>query len=234
MAWAPVGLRGNPVTRLVACAALCLLPWSIRRHLLSLFFGYRLHPTCRIGFALVAPQSLVMGAHSYIGHLTVARGLRALELANHATIGRLNWITAYPKDKHQFFKNDVDRDPSLLLGPHAAITHRHIIDCTDQIAIGPFTTIAGYRSQVITHSIEPGTGSQHAKPIRIGEYCFVGTSCVILGGASLPGYSILSAMSLLNHQFVDTYALYGGVPAKKIKPLSPELPYFNRSTGVVY
>jgi acetyltransferase-like isoleucine patch superfamily enzyme len=156
-----------------------------------------------------------MGAYSSIGDLTVARGLQDLELADYATIGRLNWITAYPKNKHQFFASSVHRNPSLLLGAHAAITHRHIIDCTDQIAIGPFTTIAGYRSQVITHSIEPSTGSQQAKPIRIGEYCFVGTSCVILGGASLPGYSILSAMSLLNHQFVDTYALYAGAQPKR-------------------
>jgi acetyltransferase-like isoleucine patch superfamily enzyme len=175
-----------------------------------------------------------MGAYSSIGHLTVARGLRNLELADYATIGRLNWITAYPKAGRQFFETDFDRNPSLVLGTHAAITNRHIVDCTDKIAIGPFTTIAGYRSQVITHSIDPRSGRQHAKPVLIGEYCFVGTSSVILGGASLPSYSILSAMSLLNRQFVESYALYGGVPAEKIKTLPPDLPYFTRSRGVIY
>ena len=35
-----------------------------------------------------------------------------------------------------------------------------------------------------------------AAPITIGDYCFVGTNCVLLGGSVLPSYSVLAAKSL--------------------------------------
>ena len=74
---------------------------------------------------------------------------------------------------------------------------------------------------------------QTSKPVIIGEYCFVGTDCVLLGGAALPDFSVLAAKSLLNKAFTGEYALYGGIPAHKLRELPKEAAYFHRVTGHV-
>jgi acetyltransferase-like isoleucine patch superfamily enzyme len=74
---------------------------------------------------------------------------------------------------------------------------------------------------------------QTARPIKIGDYCFTGTGCVILGGSALPSFSVLGAGSLLNKELTETYTLYGGTPARPIKPLSRNCGYFCREEGIV-
>jgi acetyltransferase-like isoleucine patch superfamily enzyme len=209
------------------------LPWFLRRALLQLLCGYCLHPTSRIGFSLVYPDELVMGEHASIGHLTICKGLKRLHMGAHAAIGRGNWITGFPAENKTFFAHQKDRVPELVLGAQSAITHRHIIDCTSAVHVGEFTTIAGFRSQILTHSIDLMDCRQSSAPVSIGDYCFVGTDCVLLGGSVLPSYSALGAKSLLNKAHTQTHALYAGVPAKAIKSLEPELKYFQRDVGFV-
>ena len=47
-----------------------------------------------------------------------------------------------------------DRDPSLILGDHAQIASYHYIDCVDTLELRPHAAIAGFRSTVLTHSID--------------------------------------------------------------------------------
>ena len=210
-----------------------LLPWSLRRCVLNWLFGYRIDRTSRIGFAWIFPKKLVMDAHSRIGHLTVCKGLELLELGPYATIGRGNWITGYPSGSTKHFDRQPERRPCLVMGEHAAITNRHLIDCTDSVSIGAFTTFAGFCSQILTHSIDMETCCQASAPISIGKYCFVGTDCVLLGGSLLPDNSVLGAKSLLNKQYFEEYWLYAGVPAKPVKQLANDLAYFSRVNGFV-
>jgi acetyltransferase-like isoleucine patch superfamily enzyme len=219
--------------RWLVCVITLPLPWPVRRVLLQWCCGYELHPTSRIGCSLVAPEELVMREHASIGHLTVVKGLKRLELGPHASIGRGNWITGFPAANKTFFAHQKDRVPELILGAQSAITHRHIIDCTNSIRIGEFTTFAGYRSQILTHSIDLMDCRQSSAPVRIGDYCFVGTDCVLLGGSVLPSYSALGAKSLLNKAHTQTHCLYAGVPAKPVKSLEPDLKYFQREVGFV-
>jgi acetyltransferase-like isoleucine patch superfamily enzyme len=209
------------------------LPWFLRRVLLELFCGYSLHPTSRIGLSLIYPDELVMGEYSSIGHLTVCKGLRRLHMGVHSSIGRGNWITGFPAENKTFFAHQKDRVPELILGSQSAITHRHIIDCTNSVHIGEFTTIAGFRSQILTHSIDLMDCRQSSAPVRLGDYCFVGTGCVLLGGSMLPSYSALGARSLLNKAHTETHWLYAGVPAAPVKSLGPEVKYFQREVGFV-
>ena len=101
------------------------------------------------------------------------------------------------------------------------------------LSIGAFSTIAGYQTQFLTHSIDIEAGRQRSRPIVIGEYCFVGTQSVLLGGSVIPSFSVLGAKSLLADSFVEPYWLYGGVPAKPIKPLNHKAAYFCRAIGHV-
>jgi acetyltransferase-like isoleucine patch superfamily enzyme len=220
--------------KLIVCVVTLPLPWGLRRILLQLFCGYSLHPTSRIGLSLVYPDELVMGERASIGHLTVCKGLHRLHLGAHATIGRGNWITGFPAANKTFFTHQKDRVPELIIGAQSAITHRHIIDCTSAVHIGEFTTVAGFRSQILTHSIDLMDCRQSSAPVRIGDYCFVGTDCVILGGSTLPSYSALGAKSLLNKTHTEAHCLYAGVPARPVKSLGSEMKYFQREMGFVH
>ena len=209
------------------------LPWSLRRTFLEKRFGYSIHPTSRIGFAWIFPERLVMEAHTNIGHLTVCKNIALLHLREHALIGRGNWITGFPPGPSPHFMAETDRRPELIIGEHSAITHRHLIDCTNSVTIGRFTTVAGFQSQILTHSIDIEHNRQASKPVRIGDYCFLGTNSVLLGGSALPNYSVLGAKSLLNKAFIETHHLYGGVPARQLQALPADCAYFKRTTGFV-
>jgi acetyltransferase-like isoleucine patch superfamily enzyme len=207
------------------------LPWFLRRLILNWFFGYHIHRDASIGFAWIFPEQLVMASGSAIGHLSVCKGLERVEMGEFALIGRLNWITGFPRSSKEHYEDQLDRRPQLIMGEHSAITNRHLIDCTNEVSIGAFSTFGGFRSQILTHSIDMNRNREWSEPVRIGKYCFIGTDCVLLGGSSLPDYSILGAKSLLNKQYSDTFWLFAGVPAKPIKQLASDQAYFTRKVG---
>jgi acetyltransferase-like isoleucine patch superfamily enzyme len=212
-----------------------LLPWFLRRKTLQWWFGFEIHPTARIGLAWIFPAKLVMEADARIDHFTVAVNLEKIVLKNKAKIGRGNWITGFPRGKNSLhFQHQANRQPELIMSESSAITKNHHLDCTDRISIGKFTTIAGYNSQLLTHSIDVLMNRQDSSPITIGEYCFVGTNVVVLGGATLPARSVLGAKSLLNKSFTEEWKLYGGVPAKMIADIPRDAGYFMRTDGFVY
>ena len=211
-----------------------VLPWTIRRSLLERHFGYSIHPTSHIGFGWIWPQRLVLEEHARIGNLNVCKNIDLLHVGAHAVIGQLNWITGFPSGPSRHFGHQPDRRPEMIVERHAGISSRHFIDCTSRVRIGAYATLAGFRSQLLTHSIDLAAGRQSSEPIEIGEYCFVGTEAVVLGGASLPHHSVLGAKSLLNKKLEIPFQLYGGVPAKPLKTLSPEMEYFRRTEGFVW
>ena len=211
-----------------------LLPWSIRRTFLERQFGFTIHPTARIGLSWIFPRRLIMEEGARIGHLTVCKGADLLHLGAHSIVGQLNWITGFPLGHSRHFAHQVDRRPELIVERHAGISSRHFIDCTARVRIGAFSTLAGFRSQVMTHSIDLEAGRQSSKPVDIGEYCFLGTGAVILGGSTLPHHCVLGAKSLLNKELHEPYYLYGGVPVKPIKKLPEDMGYFRRQEGFVW
>lgn len=211
-----------------------LLPWEWRRSFLEKRFGYSLHPTSRIGLSWVFPRRLVMEEGARIGHLTVCKEIDLLHVGAHAVVGQLNWITGFPSGPGRHFAHQPDRQPELIIARHAGISSRHFIDCTARIRIGAFATVGGFRSQLLTHSIDLDANRQHAEPIDIGEYSFTGTNAVVLGGSVLPHHSVLGAQALLNKKWDEPYRLYAGVPAKPIKELPQDMEYFRRTEGFVW
>lgn len=221
--------------RVVLNVICTIMPWRIKRFLLRKFWGYQIHPTAYIGFSYVFPKHLVMEAGSRIGHLNVCVHLDSIKMGANATIGRKNWITGFPAGSNSaHFKHDSSRTSELIIGRESAITKNHHIDCTNRIEIGEYTTVAGYSSQFLTHSIDICKGRQDSHPITIGDYCFVSTGVIILGGSSLPNHSVLAAGAVLNKKLEQTYAVYGGVPAKFIKSVPVDAKYMCRKVGFVW
>lgn len=218
-------------------AAICAapFPWGIRRIVLKIVCQFQVDRSAYISrWSLIMPRRLEMGPRSFIGPFTLCKGLELLRIDESGRIGALNWVTAFPLGtKSRFFNLDPERRPQLIVERHAAITRRHLIDCTDEVVLGAFSIFAGFRSQILTHSIDLNAARQRCKPVRIGHHCFVGTACVCLGGSSLPDMSVLGAHSLLNRVHVQIGYLYGGIPAVPIKPIDPEAKYFSRLKGYV-
>lgn len=223
----------NQHMRTVFLAISAVLPWSIKRRLLALFFGYEIDPRAKIGISIVDSASLTMGKHAWVGHLTICKGLDRLVLEDYAAVGNLNWITGGAQRKLESWESGRTPNSSLKIGQHSAITHRHYLDCSDSFTIGAFSTFAGVRSQVFTHSIDLSNSRQTTRPVAIGSYCLVGTGSILLPGAVLPSYSVLGAGSVLRSGLDKEWSLYSGIPAAYVKEISSDAAYFCRKAGFV-
>lgn len=212
------------------CAALVMfMPWALKRYFLTRFWGYDIDKQAYIGLSYIYPDELIMKKGARIGHLNVAIHLHRIFMDIDCSISQRNWITGYPKNGTRFFTKFSSRRPELLMLQDSAITKQHIIDCTDLVTIGAYSSIAGYRTQILTHSTSLKYNDQSCKPITIGHHCFVGTSSIILPGAVLPDQSVLGAGSVLNKRYEESLCLYGGIPARLIKKVDGNDQFFTRT-----
>lgn len=210
------------------------LPWFLRYRLLNIILGYSIHKKARIGFSIILAKNLIMEQNSKIGNLTLCNRIDLLFCKEYSQIGSLNYITGFAVNEINAFSHVKERRCELIIGIHTHITSRHYFDCNGGIYIGDYTTIAGLRTQILTHSIDPYINRQDASQIFIGDYCFIGTNCTILKGSTLPNYTILGASSLLNKVFKESECLIAGVPAKLIKKIGTnDVKYFQRKNGFV-
>lgn len=205
------------------------LPWCIRRRLLNTFWGYQIHPQAKIGFSYIYPKHLIMDKRASIGHFNIGINLALIHMEEECTICRENWITGFPVDNKTNFQDFPNRKPYLIMKKDSAITKKHLIDCTDTITIGEFTSIGGYGTQILSHSTSLEFNKQSCAPITIGHHCFVGTRSILLPGVELPNQSVLGAGSVITKKFTEPLSLYGGVPAKFIKKVNESYSFFNRT-----
>jgi acetyltransferase-like isoleucine patch superfamily enzyme len=216
--------------RLFICLGSSLLPWALRRRLLNGLFGWDIAEDARIGFSAISAERVQLGPGSRIGHFTVCRGLENLVVGPNAIIGKANWITGSLRGGPYF---GDDRSPELVLERDASIAGQHVIDCTDQVYLGQFATLGGWRSQVLTHAIDFESNRQTCAPVLVGEYSFVGTQVVVLPGATIPPRSVVAAGSVVVSGLAEERVTYAGAPAKRIKALTGDERYFARMTGPV-
>jgi acetyltransferase-like isoleucine patch superfamily enzyme len=209
------------------------LPAGGRRFIYGLLLGCRIEPSAHMGRAFVQVGMLEMAAGSRIGHFTVLRNINRVSLGKHARIGTFNWIFGFSIQSERHFTEEKDRVSALELEHHSSLTARHIIDCTDQVTIGAFSTVAGFNSQLLTHGIDTRRNRQSCAPIRIGRHCLIGSGCIIVKGAVVPDGAVLAAGSMFRGQPGKTYYLYSGVPALPVKALDHADSYFSRTRGPV-
>lgn len=211
-----------------------ILPWPIKRLLLKHFYGYNFAKNTKIGISYVFPKHLSMEYGAKIGHFNVITNVDDVKIARNSRIGRQNWITGFPGGTTSpHFAHDKERRSELIIGKESAITKKHHIDCTNVVRIGDFTTIGGYNSQLLTHSIDIYSGRQDSHPIYIGNYAFISTRSTILGGAKLPDYCALAACGCLTKAYEKEWMIYAGIPAKPVKEIPKDAKYFNRDSGYV-
>lgn len=210
-----------------------VLPWSLRRILLEKLFRFELSKDSKIGLSIVLADKVVLEEGSVISNLTFINRIDYLHLKPFSKIGRRNWITGASTNNSKSFSSVNNRKCEFIIGKHTRIVDRHLIDCNGSVYIGDYSTVAGNRSQILTHSIDIKSSTQKTESVHIGDYCFIGTGCIFLMGTSIPSFSVLGAGSTVTKSFNENYALYAGNPTRFIKDLDKDYKYFSREFGNV-
>lgn len=203
---------------------LWLLPASRIKNRLLTAGGHRIDRDATARSNLVwKVRSFELAPHSRINRWNLVKGMKAVRLAEHATIGKNNIITANAAYV------PLPSGARLELGEHAYVTSRHGLDCSGSLIVGAYSAVAGFGSQVLTHSIDLSRDAQTAYPIVIGERSFVGARCLLLGGSRLPARSVLAAGSVLTDSERAEQGLWAGVPARFKSEVAGR--WFDRTVG---
>ena len=105
------------------------------------------------------------------------------------------------------------------------VTHRENFSLGNRVEIGSFTIIDAMNSVKIGDNVKVGwncsimsnsTIDGKKGPVILKDGCSVGANSVILPNVSIGEGATLGALSLAN-QNLDSWSLYAGIPAKKIK-----------------
>src|SRR5205807_4980818 len=106
------------------------------------------------------------------------------------------------------------RVPSLILGKGAMITDAHEIDCADRVELDDYASLAGFRSQILTHSLNLVKDRFEARPVEIGAHSGVMSACILQSGTRVPSRCIVSAGSVITTKLTKELTLYRGNPAE--------------------
>lgn len=111
--------------------------------------------------------------------------------------------------------NDIKAGAYCYIGPNCIIY--------PQVSVGDFTLIANDVNIIGgDHNYKlPGkpivfSGRENLKPTYIGKDCWIGAKSIILTGVRIGDGVIVAAGSVVTKD-LDSYGVYAGVPAKKIK-----------------
>jgi acetyltransferase-like isoleucine patch superfamily enzyme len=212
-----------------------LMPWRVRRLVLTKVLGFAIADTARVGLSILFADEVRMAKGARLGHFNYIGRLDLLQLDDNATIGNFNWITGLSRRMNSpFFTKKTNRRSDLVLGKCSMIAHQHYIDCTDRVVLGAFAGIAGARSQLITHGVEPIAARQTCAPIMIGDFTMIGSGSIILKGVKIPECCLVSAGSVVGHARPEPYSLIAGNPATHVRTLPETAKFFHRTGNTIY
>ena len=229
--FANLATRRVSKARLVLLGLIAFLPSFLMRPCYRLFFGYRIGKRVRFGLSIIdarhcvieddvaighfnlilGVEKLTLGDHVRIGHLNIFRGGDEVRIGRYSDIIRLNELNSIPDPE---VVNPVD--PRLIVGPGTIITTGHKIDFTDRVEIGRRAIIGGRNSSLWTHN------RQRTEPISVGDFAYVGSEIRMAPGAAIPSRCIVGIGSVIVGKIDGEGCLIAGVPAKRVKELSPE------------
>lgn len=215
--------------RLIALAAVAVLPPAMKPVLYRRLFGYQIGRHVRIGVSLLDAQMCAIGDHTTIGHGNAFTSVRRLIIGDHVHIGALNLIRGgeevnLGRWSQILRRNELNSivgadplnpvDPRLLIGPGCVVTDGHRLDFTDRIELAERVIIGGRNSSLWTHS------RQRTAPVTIGARTYLGSESRLAPGSSLPAHCIVTLGSVVSGQIKGERSLIGGVPAKVLRGLN--------------
>lgn len=219
--------------RWVVAVVAAVAPQRVKHLLYRRLFGWDIHPTAHFGYSLILVDHLCAAEGVSVSHLNVIKGCDEVKLGVRAFIGALNWITSPPRSAG-FFPHAPNRRPRFELGDEAGVSTRHAVYCVDEVVIEPYAILGGIRSVIITNAPDYEMGRQRTAPVRIGHHSIVGTCCTLLAGSSVPPRCIVGGGAVVSGPLAEELAIYGGVPARKIKALPEDSRLLHRELGRFY
>jgi acetyltransferase-like isoleucine patch superfamily enzyme len=207
--------------------ALVVLPQRAKHWVARRLLGWDIHPTAYLGRSIIDARFVRMGPESMIGPFNVIRALDRLELGRGANIASRNWIVGIPLDS-AIYAQATKRDPSLVMGDFAMVTVGHDIDCADKVELAEHAVIAGFRSSVLTHSLNFVNDRFFTGTVTLGPYGVLLSNCVMLTGTNVPARSIVSAGSVVATPLAAEQTFYRGNPAEAVRELPETLRFFKR------
>lgn len=111
----------------------------------------------------------------------------------------------------------ISENAKLVFEGDGFVNHGCSIDCFEHIRIGKGTIIAKQVSIRDSDNHEfLYEGYKKAKPIFIGEHCWIGMNATILKGVTIGDGAVVAAGAVVTKN-VPAHSLVAGVPAKIIK-----------------
>lgn len=176
--------------------------------------GAKIGKNCFIGLTLIDAKKIELGDNVYIASFNLIHRLDEFALKSGSRMNGFNWITGAGTG-------------SFHLGRNSAITRLHFFEASASIFIGDNTIIAGRNSHFFTHGIS-STNLDDMRPVRIGPWCYIGSSSRFVPGAEVGEGTFVGMGSVVTRIFTETHVLLGGSPATVKKKLSPDDIYFDR------
>ncbi len=198
---------------------------SLKRIIARRIYRWDIHPTAYIGPSVLTVRHVSMGPGASIGGRNVITNLNELRLGEGANIGSGNMIKGWWDHPTQKLP---ERNPSLFLAEHAQIASYHYVDCVDSLELGRYAAIAGFRSTVLTHTIDLMRDKYVAGSVVLGEYAVAMSGCLLLAGTRIPARSVVAAGSVVSTKLTKEFTFYQGNPAVAVRPLPERLGFFHR------
>ncbi|MEO5678487.1 MAG: hypothetical protein ABIS47_02355, partial [Acidimicrobiales bacterium] len=213
--------------RLALLAMVAVLPMPLKR-LAYRLQGFEVARSARVGCSLIDARRCSLGEGVVIGHGNLVVGVGRLELGEHVHVGHLNIVrggddVVFERWSEVLRLNVINAivdpilsgpaTPTFRLGAGAVITAGHKIDFTDRVDIGRRAIIGGRGSSLWTHN------RQQTGPLSVGEQAYLGSDCRMAPGSSVAPRSVVGMGAVVVGPLDQPEWLYGGVPAKPLKPL---------------
>ena len=215
--------------RLCVLAAIAILPSPIAKFFLRTLFGYRIGKKVHIGFSLIDVKDCLIDDNVSIGHFNIFIGTKRVSIGDNTRIGHFNVFSGGDlvnigryceilrfNEINSLAASDMINsvDQTFILGDGTMLGASHKIDFTDRVEFGKRVILGGRNSSLWTHN------RQMTKPIRIGDFTYIGSEIRIAPGGEIPANCIVGIGSVITGKLDGEHNLIAGVPARVAKELN--------------
>lgn len=172
-----------------------------------------------------------IGKRVSIGRGTIiwAKDLSKITIEDDARIGEN--VRIYSQKVHLMEDSRINHNARIrglnkfTLGFSSFIGAGAFIDTTEDVEIGDCVAI-GPDSKIFTHDMSyqwvAGGLPFKTAPVKIGERTWFGSDVTLIAGVKVGSHSIIAPKAMVTKD-VDSYGLYVGLPAKKIRDLKDRI-----------
>jgi acetyltransferase-like isoleucine patch superfamily enzyme len=205
-----------------------LLPASRLKVRLLNRLGHQIHPTARIGICWVeGVERFEIAEGVQIGNFNAFRFLKLVQIGRGSKIAMFNWILGGSGFEPGAVEHGSLR--TLRMGEGAQIISMHYLDCGGGVIMEDSSWFTGIRSTVLTHAFDPVNGGLILEPVTLEKSAVVSTNCTLLPGVTIGEGALLAAGSTAwTRQQVAAAHLHGGVPARRLTPITIEPSLYER------